>query len=140
MLFKKDGNADAVERIGGDCLHIAAYMAHANLVDLLIKKGADVNAFGGNHGTALIAACSASWQNAECPRIVKALIKKRADIHAVGRFGSNAMQAASLYGHAEIVALLLFKGANINSWGGEYGTALIAACCNPKTEETIETV
>ena len=116
-------------------------MARADIVDLLLKRRADINAFGGKHGTVLIAACSESWQATERLRIVKTLAEKGADIHTEGRLGGNAMQAASLNGQTEIVTFLLNKGADVDSRGGEYGTALIAACCNVRNEkDAVETV
>ena len=116
-------------------------MARANIVDLLIERRADIHAFGGYHGTVLIAACSASWLATERLRVVRTLVEKGAEIHAEGRLGGNAMQAASLNGQADVVAFLLSKGADVDSRGGEYGTALIAACCNIRKEgEAVETV
>ena len=115
-------------------------MARANIVELLMKRRADINAFEGVHGTALIAACSASWEATERVRTVKILVEHGADIDAKGRLGGNAMQAASYNGQAKIVAFLLRKGADVNSYGGEYGTALIAACCTfGEEEEALET-
>ena len=109
-------------------------------MDLFIERGADVNAFGGSHGTALIAAYSGRWKATERLRTVKILVEHDAEIDANGSLGGNAMQAASYIGQAEIVALLLRKGADVNSCGGEYGTTLIAACCNDgKEEKALET-
>jgi ankyrin repeat protein len=43
--------------------------------------------------------------------------------------------AASYRGHAEIVKLLLDKGADVNEhWGGQYDHALQAASCEGYTE------
>ena len=125
--------ADTIEHGGGPALHIAAYGAFADIVDFLIKRGADVNAFGGRYGTALIAACSPermSWDYFERFNTVRILVENGADIHAEGISGRNALQIASYNGQAEIVALLLSNGADVHSRGGEYGSALIAACCN----------
>ncbi|CAG8263195.1 unnamed protein product [Penicillium salamii] len=55
------------------------------------------------------------------------LIGKGADVNARGGEYGNALQAASLEGHQEIVKLLLDKGADINAQGGFYGNALQAA-------------
>ena len=116
-------------------------MARADIVDLLIRRRADVNTLGGNHGTALIPACSSPWNAAERLRTVNILLENGADIHAEGGFGGNAMQAASFNGLAKILALLLHHRADVNSRGGAYGIDLIAACCNVgKKEEAIETV
>ena len=116
-------------------------MARANIVDLLIKRRADIHAFGGYHSTVLIAACSASWEANERLRVVRTLVEKGAKIHAEGRSGGNAMQAATLNRQARVEAFLLSKGADVDSRGGEYGTALIAACYNVNKEgEAVETV
>ncbi|EAQ90477.1 hypothetical protein CHGG_02412 [Chaetomium globosum CBS 148.51] len=55
------------------------------------------------------------------------LISKGADVNGQGGFYGNALQAASLKGHQEIVKLLLDKGADVNAQGGGYGNALRAA-------------
>lgn len=104
---------------------------------LFIKRGADVNAFGGSHGTALIAACSGSWEAIEGLRTVDTLVENGAGINVQKAYGGDALQVASFNGEAEIVALLLRKGADVNSRGGEYGTALIAACCHVGNEENV---
>ena len=110
-------------------------------MDLFIERGADVNAFGGSHGTALIAACSGSWEAIERLRTVETLVENGAEIHVREISGGNALQAASYNGQADIVTLLLCKGADVNARGGEYGTALVAACCNVGDEEkALETV
>jgi ankyrin repeat protein len=40
------------------------------------------------------------------------------------------LQAAALCGDAELVEMLLDKGAEVNAVGGRYGTALVAAVAN----------
>ena len=123
------------------------FYACPTILDFLIGRGADVNAFGdksfGDHyGTPLIAACSSSRKAQERLRIVKTLVQNGANIHAGGRLGDNAMQAASSNALAKIVAFLLLEGADVDSRGGKYGTAIIAACSNngEKEKEIVETV
>ncbi|PVH69880.1 ankyrin [Cadophora sp. DSE1049] len=89
---------------------------------LLLEKGADVNAQGGEYGNALQAA---SFRG--CEAISALLLKKGADVNAQGGRYGNALQAASLEGHEAIAVLLLEKGADVNAQGGEYGNALQAA-------------
>ncbi len=77
---------------------------------LLLDKGANVNAQGGQYGNALQAA-SASWKgNAE---IVRLLLDKGTDVDAQGGRHGNALhlQAASWRDCAEIIQILLDNGA-----------------------------
>ncbi|KAK1621903.1 hypothetical protein BDP81DRAFT_387273, partial [Colletotrichum phormii] len=89
-----------------------------NSVQMLLDKGADVNAEGGEYGNALQAASSEGHD-----KIVQMLLDKGADVNAQrGEYG-NALQAASFRGHDNVVKMLLNKGADVNAQGGEYGNA-----------------
>jgi ankyrin repeat protein len=90
--------------------------------DLVLEKGADVNAQGGEYGNALQAASKAGHQP-----IVQLLLEKGADVNAQGGYFGNALQAASEAGHQAIVQLLLEKEADVNVQGGDSGNALQAA-------------
>jgi hypothetical protein len=60
--------------------------------------------------------------------VVRRLISESdTDINAQGGYYGNALQAASVRGHEQVVKLLLDKGAEINAQGGYYGNALQAA-------------
>ncbi|KAJ7067256.1 ankyrin repeat-containing domain protein [Mycena amicta] len=61
------------------------------------------------------------------PEVLQKLIGQGAEVNAQGGDYGNALQAASLKGHIEIVHLLLDQGAEVNSQGGDYGNALQAA-------------
>ncbi|KAF7965800.1 hypothetical protein HWV62_41763 [Athelia sp. TMB] len=99
----------------GGCLAIA---------QLLLEKGADVNATGGEYGTALQAAtCQGLLE------VVKLLLENGADVNAMVEHHGTALQAASSRGLFEIAQLLVEKGADANITGGKYGTALQAATC-----------
>jgi len=89
---------------------------------LLLEKGADVNAQGGEYGNALQAALVEGHV-----AVVRLLLEKGADVNAQGGEYGNALQAASNAGHEAVVRLLLEKGADVNAQGGEYGNALQAA-------------
>jgi len=69
-------------------------------VELLVSKGADVNAQGGHFGTALQAASSGGHE-----KIVELLVSKGADVNAQGGYFGTALQAASFQGHEKIVEL-----------------------------------
>jgi hypothetical protein len=122
------------------------------VVRVLLKDGADVNAEEDMYGNALQAASLGGHE-----AIVKILLQNSADIDAQGGWndsalraassfgheaivkmllehgadanahGSSALQAASSEGHEAIVKMLLEHGADVNAQGGHYGSALQAA-------------
>ncbi|KAJ7287134.1 ankyrin repeat-containing domain protein [Mycena rebaudengoi] len=100
----------------------ASYYGYMDIVHLLIEKGANVNAQGGEYGNALQAASSSGHES-----IVHLLIEKGENVNAQGGSFGNALQAASSSGHESIVHLLIEKGANVNAQGGRFGNALQAA-------------
>ncbi|KAJ7249840.1 ankyrin repeat-containing domain protein [Mycena rebaudengoi] len=106
----------------GELLYVSSSFSHVEMVELLLKKGVDVNAQGGEYGNALQAA---SYNGQEA--IVQLLIEKGADVNAQGGDYGNALQAASYDGDEAIVQLLIEKGADVNAQGGEYGNVLQAA-------------
>ncbi|KAI0418533.1 hypothetical protein F5X98DRAFT_373681, partial [Xylaria grammica] len=129
-------------------LQAAAYYGRIEMVQFLLEEGVDINIQAGKYGTALgAAACGGK------AKIVELLLSKGADISIqAGEYGTalgaaayggeygtalgaaayggeygTALGAAAYGGEAEIVELLLSKGADINTQAGEYGTALGAA-------------
>jgi ankyrin repeat protein len=109
----------------GTLLFITAEEGHEVVVELLLTKGADINARGGESGTvtALYAASRAGHK-----KVVELLLTKGADVNAQGGYHGNALQAASSKGHEKVVELLLLaKDAEVNAQGGHFGNALCAA-------------
>ncbi|KAF7176013.1 hypothetical protein CNMCM7691_001188 [Aspergillus felis] len=106
----------------GTPLYYASLAGLQRTVELLIEKGADVNAQGGDYGYALQAA---SYQGHK--EVVQLLLEKGADVNAQGGLFGNALQAASLQGHKDVMQQLLEKGAEVNAQGGHYHNALQAA-------------
>ncbi|KAF7512590.1 hypothetical protein GJ744_000851 [Endocarpon pusillum] len=100
----------------------ASFGGHEKVVQILLDKGADVNAQVGEYGNAL---CAASYGGHE--KVVQILLDKGADVNAqVGVYG-NALCAASYGGHEKVVQILLDKGADVNAQVGAHGNALCAA-------------
>ncbi|KAJ7637982.1 hypothetical protein DFH06DRAFT_1002097, partial [Mycena polygramma] len=82
-------------------LALCSTVGYAEGVGFLLEHGADVNAAGGEYGSAL--QCAAQNGNLD---IVRILIKHGADVNAAGGKHGSALEAASAEGHAEIARLL----------------------------------
>ncbi|KAJ5963150.1 hypothetical protein N7481_013455 [Penicillium waksmanii] len=101
----------------------ASLNGHEKVVQMLLERGADINACGGRYGNTLRAACSEGHD-----RIVQILLERGADINAHGGGYGDALRAACSEGYDKIVQMLLEQGADINAEGGVYGNALQDAC------------
>nr|CEG03602.1 unnamed protein product [Fusarium acuminatum CS5907] len=89
----------------GDALQAASSRGYIEIVQLLLDKGADVNAQGGRYGNALQAAAISNGNS----EVVQLLLDKGADVDA------RTLQAASRGGNPEIVQLLNLNGAKMMS-------------------------
>lgn len=122
--------AGFVNDYGNMPLLYAATKGHEGVIDVLIDRGAEINAQGGRYGitgvrydNALQAAALGGHE-----AVVQLLLRRGADINLQGGQYGNAIQAAALGGHKTILKLLFAKGAEINGHEvGEYGNALQAA-------------
>jgi len=87
-------------------LHVAATEGHAEVVDLLVKAGANVNAANQWGVTPIYLA--AAWGRKE---VVALLIARGADIHVKEQNGETPLQAATRKGHEGVMELLKGTGA-----------------------------
>ncbi|MCJ1313782.1 hypothetical protein MMC25_007462 [Agyrium rufum] len=106
----------------GSGLYYASFIGLEAAVRMLLERGAEVNAQGGEYNNALQAASLRGHE-----KVVAMLLKRGAEVNAQGGQYGNALQAASLRGHEKVVAMLLERGAEVNAQGGQYGNALQAA-------------
>ncbi|KAK4085199.1 uncharacterized protein Triagg1_189 [Trichoderma aggressivum f. europaeum] len=139
FLYLVDAGAN-LNRRGGDiygtALHKAAADQHLSThFHLLLERGADVNAPGGEYGYPLQAACAQSDRSqtvttSEIYQAVKLLLDRGADVNAKGGKYGNALQAACAARTKDyaLITLLLDRGADVNAKGGKYGNALQAVC------------
>ncbi|KAJ4304872.1 hypothetical protein N0V90_000400 [Kalmusia sp. IMI 367209] len=129
-------------------LYYASLAGLTDIVELLIKGGADVNARHKIHKNALWAAISAGhldivqvliengadYSSAlesgfflDHPETIRSFIKIGIDVNVQCRVFDNALQAASCRGYQDIAQHLIEMGADVNAKGGRYGNALQAA-------------
>jgi ankyrin repeat protein len=122
FLDKTKEETDAKDEAGRTALYWASDMGHDKVVEMLLERGADINAHGGHYGNALQAA-SAGGND----KVVQVLLDKGADVNALGGHYGSILQAALARGNDKVVQILLDKGADINAQGGQYGSALQTA-------------
>lgn len=123
----------------GWALQIAAREGHKNIVDLLLKHGADVNArlapghLRFSEGTALQAACGAGHVD-----ITDLLLKaKNIDVN-LGNGISCPILVAALAGEGEIVTQLIGHGADLKC--AEYNTKPLIAAAATLSEDFLEKI
>lgn len=120
VLLEHGADPNLRQAAGASALHIAASTADGMvLAQMLVDRGADVNAKDKKGRTPLIAAASTGQLD-----IVQLLLDKGAEVNAQSKDGATALHAAVLFGHKEIVATLLAVGANVNLADGTKNTPL----------------
>ena len=115
-------------------LLFAVEYGYDQIVQLLLDRGADVNAQGRLYGNALQAASERGHD-----KIVQMLLDRGADVNAQGRLLGNALQAASYGGHHKVARLLLNHNAVVNRKDIQGRTAFHLASAGGQME-TVETL
>ena len=123
----KGVDVNAKREDGSTPLHGAAEGGHGEIVELLIKAGADLHAttvsmLGGGGWIPLHSAARQGHRG-----IVELLIEMGTDVNTRDSAGKSTLHDAVLEGHKGIVELLINKGADLNAKSGYYGTPLHVA-------------
>jgi len=93
---------------GDTCLHIVAREDDTDLLELLVKKGADINAKGRVQSTPLGTSLAHNK-----PKAAEWLIDKGADVRAADSNGKTPLLHASTWGQTKVMTALLVKGADL---------------------------
>ncbi|KAJ4308776.1 hypothetical protein N0V84_011892 [Fusarium piperis] len=117
-----DVDIEAKDRFSQTPLHYAALCRHAEVISLLLDKGADIEARDSDGQTPLYYA--AESRHIE---VISLLLDKGADIEAQDSDGRTPLRYAALHGHAEAISLLLDKGTNIEARDSDGQTPLYYA-------------
>ncbi|KAJ7706722.1 ankyrin repeat-containing domain protein [Mycena rosella] len=123
QLAKKDGDGLV------PMLQKASLEGFADLVKILVEKGANVDAPEGEYDSPLQAAASRGHDD-----IIQFLLTHGADVNLRGSQYGTALQIATFFGHKQSARLLINHGTNINAEAGRYGTALYAAAIQGNEE------
>jgi hypothetical protein len=91
-------------------LHLAAYFGVKAILQLLLEKGAAVDAADSTGRTPLHQASKNGHVD-----VVKLLLEKGAAVDAANSYGETPLYLASAYGHVDVVKLLLEKGAAVDA-------------------------
>ena len=117
--------ANRVQPGWGTALHEAAKVGHADIAELLLEKGSDVNAIGINGFAPLH---SAAWGgHTEAARV---LIAHKANVNARDGDGKTPLYWAAGAGHTNTIILLLASGADVNARDKYGNCALSGAIMN----------
>ena len=119
--IRKSGKGIIGSGQGWALIHALAAYGRELAVQLLLEKGADIEAHC-DKGTALVVAAQYG-----CEGTVKLLLEKKANIEAKNKYGSTPLNVAALNGRVGTVQLLLEKGANIEARDNEGNTPLMSA-------------
>lgn len=115
---------DARSSDGWTPLHLAAHFGHAEVAEMLLDRGAPVDARSTNAmtNTALHAALAGRHLD-----VTALLLTRGADVDARQRGGFTALHAAAQHGDSELVTLLLRSGADPSLATDDGRTALSIA-------------
>jgi len=102
-----ESQVGAVHQSTGYEMHGSCYDGDIEMVQLLIKGGANIEARSKSGNTPLI--CAAHHGKTE---IVKILLERNADIEAKGKYGNTALLSAAYNKHIDTVNSLIGAGAN----------------------------
>jgi ankyrin repeat protein len=127
-LLESDVDPDAAHQ-GLTALHIAVGQGQTEMVELLLEKGANVDARQQAQATPLHIAASTGNE-----AIVRLLLAREPEVNAQDHKGRTPLMAAASNGHTEIVHQLLDAGADANLADEAGATALIQAILFADTE------
>src|SRR5882757_4642262 len=117
------------EQIFPTPLHFAIIHGHFNVVELLVKSGANVNKPNNNLETPLGLAAHHGRLD-----IAQLLLKSGSSIHFQDSIGSTPLHRAAEHGHLDIVVLLLNSGADFNIRNSDRKTCLNMALDHGKLD------
>ena len=135
ILLERDGPiksyVNSRDKEGQTPLHFAVKQHHTNIVALLLKFGADVNAQDDYHITPLHGALEGGGcihgHASRITETVQLLVNHGSSVQMRNKDGQTTLHLASLHGYPSIVALLLKLGADVDTRDNDTMTPLLLA-------------
>lgn len=103
----------------GPLLMIAAELGYPAIVDLLLQRGAKIEATDDLGRRPLLSAARYGWT-----RVVQLLLERGAELNGDDWDDNTALSEAAVHGHSRVVRLLIDRGANPNAVDRDGKTAL----------------
>jgi hypothetical protein len=130
LLLARCCATSQLDNLGRNCLHVAAERSPAAIVSLLLLEMQSlVNAQTFAQKSALALCCRRCDE--EAAEVARVLLVAGADLESVeGDSLCTPLLAACRSGRAEVVSLLLARGANVKAVDKQAGNALHLACNN----------
>ena len=125
LLNDESVDINKQDSTGHSALLWASLRGHRDIVELLLDRGADIEARTSDWNSTPLIWCSCLHQHTS---IVELLLDRGANIHAVNKYGAGALHHACEEGHDAVVKLLLKHGANTNACNVYKHNPLHLAC------------
>ncbi len=130
MFYERNGYGMPIKQ-GNTITGVALTNDNPELINILVKNGADVNDRAHRDRTPLMLAC---WHNASL-KMIEALIKNGADVNAKDEGGMTAlMRAVDSHKDIKVIELLLKNGADVNAVNRRGESVFTQALLNDKKE------
>jgi ankyrin repeat protein len=127
FVLERNNNVAIKDELGNTALHLAARRGHIIAGKILRERGADCDTGNRMRMTPLTEAASLGHL-----RFIEWLLHEGAMTERCA--AGDALQAAALGEHADVVRMLLDAHADVNAQGSQYGNALPAAAYGGSTE------
>lgn len=121
LLTSQRSEVYSLSKDGFSALHLAAFFGHREIVEYLLKNGADANILATNATKVRPLHSAVAHHHFE---ISKLLVDHGADVNARQQGGFTPLHEAAFGGNPEIAELLLKHGADINAKTDKGLTAL----------------
>jgi uncharacterized protein len=129
-FLKSGARTDAKDAEGITALMYASEQGHSNVVEFLLKNGANPSLQEPGAGMTALMVSSAEGH----VEVVRLLLQAKADVNAKdSNLGATALLGAAEYGHIDVIKALIEAGADVNAKSKLNRTALMLSAVNGHT-------